>query len=347
MVRRSETDYHRLARIGRLRASGSAVRRTDDVTRRHEPIGSGGFCGEPHENLARAEAWVVEAARRGAELVVGPELLAPGYVYDARLWRAGEARGGATERWLARLAKTHAIHLGAGYLETDGDDFYNTFALAGPSGEIVGRVRKESRPGFESWFFRGSDEPKVLDTELGRIAIGICQDNHTARFYRRLMREGADLLLMPHSAPCPRDGADLVRASLREIAPFYARIRDPGRPREQGRRTHRDDDASMRTTRIASRPHAPSERRRHERTAGPMTGRASRLAFGARSPSESSVERRGLDTTFARREIASTRAHGPCVSLVRIPTTDEPRSRSVRNRGIDQREPTEGEPLVA
>jgi N-carbamoylputrescine amidase len=174
-------------------------------------------------NLARAEPWVVEAARGGAKLVLCPEFLASGYVYDEVLWSSAERRGGPTEAWLSRLSSAHRIHVGASYLEAEGDDFYNTFALAAPDGSIAGRVRKESLPGFESWFFRSSDESKVLDTELGRLAVGICQDSHTASFFRRVRRDGPDLILMPHSAPLLTAGAELARESLREIAPFYAR----------------------------------------------------------------------------------------------------------------------------
>lgn len=179
--------------------------------------------GEVLENLARAEPLVVEAAGRGATLVVCPEFLAPGYVFDEVIWSSAERRGGPTEAWLARLASAHGIHLGASYLEADGDDFYNTFALAAPHGGIVGRVRKESLPGFEGWFFRSSNEPKVIDTALGRLAIGICQDCHTAAFFRRVRLDAPDLILMPHSAPLLPAGAELARESLREIAPFYAK----------------------------------------------------------------------------------------------------------------------------
>jgi hypothetical protein len=63
-------------------------------------------------NLARAEPWVVEAARGGAKLVLCPELLAPGYVYDEVIWSSAERRGGPTEAWLTRLSSAHGIHLG-------------------------------------------------------------------------------------------------------------------------------------------------------------------------------------------------------------------------------------------
>jgi N-carbamoylputrescine amidase len=178
--------------------------------------------GEIDDNLARAEPFVDEAASRGAQLVVCPEFLAAGYIYDESIWSAGELQDGPTETWLRRLAARHRIHVGASYLEADGDDFYNTFALAAPDGGIAGRVRKESLPAFEGWYFTSCAEPKLIDTALGRIAVGICQDNHTARFMRRVLRDDPDLILMPHSAPCVPGGARLMQEGLREIAPFYA-----------------------------------------------------------------------------------------------------------------------------
>src|SRR5262249_37880969 len=105
-----------------------------------------------HGNLRRAEVLVAVAAGRGAELVLCPEFLAPGYVYDPSLWDLAEPRGGPTEFWLARMARQHRLYIGASYLEASGDDFYNTFTLMRPDGAAAGRVRKESLPGFEAWF---------------------------------------------------------------------------------------------------------------------------------------------------------------------------------------------------
>jgi N-carbamoylputrescine amidase len=179
--------------------------------------------GEIAANLARAEPFVAEAAAAGAQLVLCPELLAAGYVYDTVIWRSGELRDGATERWLVRMAAEHRVYVGASYLEADGDDFFNTFTLAAPDGSIAGRVRKESLPLFEGWYFKSCSQPKTIDTALGRIAVGICQDNHTARFMRQIADASPDLIVMPHSAPCAPIAAPIVREGLEEVAPFYAR----------------------------------------------------------------------------------------------------------------------------
>ena len=180
-----------------------------------------------HGNLRRAEALVAVAAERGAELVLCPEFLAPGYVYDPSLWGVSEPRGGPTELWLARMARQHGLYVGASYLEASADDFFNTFTLMKPDGAVAGRVRKESLPGFEGWFFRGCSGPKVIETEIGRIGVGICWDNSTTRFMHRMSQEEVDLLLMPHSAPCITMGplrlvGDEAREMLRGAAGFYA-----------------------------------------------------------------------------------------------------------------------------
>ena len=54
--------------------------------------------GAVEANLGRAGARVAQAAEHGARLVLCPEFLAPGYIYDRSIWQWAEPRGGATER---------------------------------------------------------------------------------------------------------------------------------------------------------------------------------------------------------------------------------------------------------
>lgn len=158
--------------------------------------------GAAQRNLEACTPLVAEAAARGAQLVLCPEFLAAGYIYEESIWDAGELQGGATESWLADRANEHGVTIGATYLEAEGEHFYNTFALFGPKG-LVGRVRKRSLPFFEGWFFTPCQKSKILETEFGRIAVGICNDNQTAGFMRDVIEAQPDLILMPHSAPSP------------------------------------------------------------------------------------------------------------------------------------------------
>lgn len=160
--------------------------------------------GAGQKNLDRATKHVAAAAAQGAQLVLCPEFLATGYIYDETIWSAGEPRDGMTETWLATLARRYKIYVGASYLEAEGDEFFNTFTLMAPDGSVAGRVRKESLPFFEGWFFRPCTGSKVIETKLGKIGVGICNDTQTGAFLAHMCRERPDLILMPHSAPTPR-----------------------------------------------------------------------------------------------------------------------------------------------
>lgn len=159
--------------------------------------------GAAERNLENAARHVAVAARRGAELIVLPEFLATGYQFDESLWSAAEPLGGRTEAWLEDAAHTHGALIGAGFLEVEGDHFRNCFSLFGPAG-LVGRVRKRSLPFFEGWFFKPSANSRIIDTPLGRVGVGICNDAQTASFLVEMGAERPDLIVMPHSAPTPK-----------------------------------------------------------------------------------------------------------------------------------------------
>lgn len=154
------------------------------------------------ENLANAGHWAEHAASQGAELVLLPELFAIGFEINANAWKCAEPQLGPTERWLMDTARRHGFHIGGSYLERRGDDFFNTFALAGPTG-ILGRVRKRHPCSLEAYIFKGGDDPHVIETPLGRIGVAICYDGSLREVWDRLLADAPDLLLMPMSAPTP------------------------------------------------------------------------------------------------------------------------------------------------
>ncbi|CAE7584590.1 Nit2 [Symbiodinium sp. CCMP2456] len=57
--------------------------------------------------------------------------------------------------------------------------FFNTVCLAGPSGEVVVHYRKTHLWDYVdgSWASRG-DSPGFVETEFGRVGIGVCYDIH-------------------------------------------------------------------------------------------------------------------------------------------------------------------------
>ncbi|MBN1259070.1 MAG: glycine--tRNA ligase, partial [Anaerolineae bacterium] len=183
------------------------------------------------ENLRRAEPHIADAVAQGAQLVLLPEFLPSGYVYTTDIWKAGEPATGPTVRWLRRQAQHWGIYLGTSFLEASGEDFFNTFVLAGPDGQERGRVRKQTPAAFEACFTRGDAGPHVIETEIGRVGVGICYENQLSFLPRLMAAQNVDLLLMPHSAPTPKANPLYPRRivahdehALETLAVRYARM---------------------------------------------------------------------------------------------------------------------------
>lgn len=187
--------------------------------------------GKTQDNLKHATGYIEAAARQGAQMIVMPELMPSGYALSEDLWNYAEPAGGSFETWLCETAKRLNIYLGTSYLQAERTNFYNSFSMADPDGKITGRVRKQFPAFSEPYFFRGQASEHVIDTEIGRVGVGICNDNHMTAFARRLQTSQVDLLLMPHAWPLPvKTGKSINQTDLdrqREIAlglaPLYAK----------------------------------------------------------------------------------------------------------------------------
>jgi N-carbamoylputrescine amidase len=166
--------------------------------------------GKVQENLARATQMAEQAQSQGAQLVLYPEFMPQGYLLTPALWDSAEPFDGLTTRWLAETSRRLGIYLGTSFLEARNGHFLNTFALAEPSGKIIGAVRKRNPSMWEAYFFKGERGAPYLDTDLGRIGVGICFDNHTYENARAMMQSNVDLMLMPHSYCTPTEPTKLT-----------------------------------------------------------------------------------------------------------------------------------------
>ena len=178
-------------------------------------------------NLAHAGELVNATARQGAQIVLTPELMPCGYTLTEAIWQYAEPFDGRAVDWLRRLAEQLNIFLGTSFLEAAGEDFYNTFALAAPDGSIAGRVRKNPPASLEAYFYRGGNDPHVIETALGRIGVGICFENLLYEHLQEMQQAAVDLILQPTAAgrPKPMKAGDieLFDRMIQRCAPYYAR----------------------------------------------------------------------------------------------------------------------------
>lgn len=159
-------------------------------------------------NLARAEELVAEAAGRGAKLVGLPENVAfmgP----DADKPKVAEPLDGPTLQRFSALAKKVQVTLLAGsVLESGapGGRFYNTSALFGPDGRRLAVYRKihlfdvdipDGARYRESEAIAPGRDVVVAETDVAKLGLSICYDLRFPELYRRLSKQGAEVLFVP------------------------------------------------------------------------------------------------------------------------------------------------------
>ena len=91
---------------------------------------------------------IAEAAAQKADLVVLPETLTY-YATGRTMADCSETVPGPSTEYFGSLAKRHDMYIVAGLIERDGRLVYNTAALVGPDGKLVGKYRKATLPRSE------------------------------------------------------------------------------------------------------------------------------------------------------------------------------------------------------
>lgn len=175
---------------------------------------------EPVQERRRRVADLVRA-QRGADLVVLPELWAPGG-FSYRQWGGrAEPVDGPSIRAVAAAARDigAAVHAGS-ILEAappgadrgpQGRGLWNTSVLLGGDGRVLATYRKVHRFGF------GSGEPHTIEAGTDVVAVPLpglgdgavvglatCYDLRFPEMFRALLDAGARLLIVPAAWPAAR-----------------------------------------------------------------------------------------------------------------------------------------------
>ena len=170
------------------------------------------------ENIAAVSSLVEEAAARGAQVILPPELFDGPYFCkhedEALFARAAPTAEHPNVRAMAKLAKKLGVAIPTSFFEKDGPHHYNALAMIGPDGEIMGVYRKShipDGPGYEEkYYFRpGNDGFKVWDLFGARIGVGICWDQWYPECARVMALKGAEVLFYPTAIGSEPYDADL------------------------------------------------------------------------------------------------------------------------------------------
>jgi predicted amidohydrolase len=154
--------------------------------------------GDVDANVSRACGMIAQAADRGANLVLFPEMFTTGFALED-LGRLAETIPGPTTRRLADAASRHGVFVVAGMAEVDAKTrrFHNASVVLSPSGDLLARYRKVYLYLGERDVMAPGEEACLVDLGFAKAGLTICYDYIFAHYVHGLVARGAELLLHP------------------------------------------------------------------------------------------------------------------------------------------------------
>lgn len=165
-----------------------------------------GVVGDTARNLATVERFAQQAAARGAQLLVTPELFVSGYDPAA----VADDDGARHRERLAALARSTGVALVASTVDHEGGERFISASLFDRTGRELTRYHKAHLFGAaeNAYFTPGRQRPRIVPLHGVHVALGICFDVEFPEFTRAVALSGAELLCVPTAVPLrgPVDG---------------------------------------------------------------------------------------------------------------------------------------------
>jgi N-carbamoylputrescine amidase len=179
-------------------------------------------------SLQRGLDAYAEAASRGADLVVFPELaftpFFPQHEAGPDALALAEPIPGPTTEAFQEAAREHGAAVVLNLYERDGERAYDTSPVIDASGELLGRTRMIHITDYEGFREQGYYAPgggegeaaaPVYDLGFGTIGVAICYDRHFPEVLRAYALAGADLVVVPQAGVAGEWPDGLFEAELR------------------------------------------------------------------------------------------------------------------------------------
>lgn len=158
------------------------------------------------ENIQTADSLVRQAAAKGAQIILLPELFERQYFCQERRYDYYEFAKPTLENdavvHFMKVAKELGVVLPISFYERDVNVLYNSIAIIDADGELLGVYRKTHIPDDhyyqEKFYFTpGNTGFKTWNTKYGCIGVGICWDQWFPECARAMAVMGAELIFYP------------------------------------------------------------------------------------------------------------------------------------------------------
>lgn len=158
------------------------------------------------ENIKKAEDMAREAAKKGANIILLPELFERQYFCQERVYEyydfAKTVEENDAVNHFKKVSKELGVVIIVSFYEKDVNVLYNSVAVIDSNGENLGVYRKTHIPDDhfyqEKFYFTpGNTGFKVFETHFAKVGVGICWDQWFPETARCLALNGAEIIFYP------------------------------------------------------------------------------------------------------------------------------------------------------
>lgn len=159
------------------------------------------------KNLKKAELMINKAVDKNSDFIVLPEMFNCPYSNDKFIEYCENEKTSKTLFKISELSSKNNVYILAGSIpEKEKGKLYNTSYLFDRNGKIIAKHRKmhlfdidvKGKISFrESDVLTAGNNITVVDTEFGKIGIGICYDIRFPELARLMTLKGASILFYP------------------------------------------------------------------------------------------------------------------------------------------------------
>lgn len=168
----------------------------------------------PEKNLKKAILNIEKLAHKGAQIIALPELFLSPYFCQEKnpeAFKLAESIPGPSTEVLMKVAQaTKTVLIACIFERTSDQKFFNSIAVIGPRGELIGKYHKMHIPSLppdlyaEDYYFEKGDLGfQVFNTPYGKIAPLICYDQWFPEGARIAAAKGAEILFYPTAIGWP------------------------------------------------------------------------------------------------------------------------------------------------
>ncbi len=161
--------------------------------------------GNKESNVSTGLEMIEQAGSQGVDILVFPELWTTGYLAGSKFNSLAERIPGPTTKALTSASSEHKIFLvGGSIVEIAGRNMHNTLFVADRTGKIIAKHRKAHLWGqYENKYFKPGDKCTVINSEFGKLGLGVCYDGDFQEYSRALALKGARMFFNVSAYPDP------------------------------------------------------------------------------------------------------------------------------------------------